>query len=88
MWRDKIIVNERITDQLLIYMALAKGKSVLHTGSITKKSKHILTQIALINQFLPETRIKVTNISKMIDFGGMPEYEVNQIEINGIGYNS
>jgi len=30
----------------------------------------------------------VTNITKMIDFGGMPEYEVNQIEVNGIGYNS
>ena len=30
----------------------------------------------------------MTNITKAIDFGGMPEYEVNQIEVNGIGYNS
>ena len=49
VWQDKIIVNERITDQLLIYMALAKGKSVLHTGDLSRKSKHTMTQIALIN---------------------------------------
>ena len=53
VFRDKIVVDEYTTDQLLVYMALAKGKSVIHTGELSAKSKHTLTQIAIINQFLP-----------------------------------
>ena len=85
--QDKIIVDEHTTDQLLVYMALAKGKSIIHTGKITGKSQHTITQIAIIGQFLPQTNIKITNITEQLDFGNMDKYEVNQIEIHGIGYN-
>ena len=84
--RDKIVVDEHTSDQLLVYMALAKGKSIIHTGKITDKSKHTITQIAIIGQFLPQTNIQITDITEQLDFGNMDKYEVNQIQIHGVGY--
>lgn len=38
-----VVVDEHTCDQLIIYMALAEGQSVIQTGELSKKSKHTLT---------------------------------------------
>jgi RNA 3'-terminal phosphate cyclase (ATP) len=43
-------VDEHLADQLIIYMALAKGLSVLTTPNITP---HLTTSIWVVEQFLP-----------------------------------
>jgi RNA 3'-terminal phosphate cyclase (ATP) len=43
-------VDRHLADQLLFYMALAKGRSSLCTAAITS---HLLTNIWVIEQFLP-----------------------------------
>ncbi|NVM57779.1 MAG: RNA 3'-phosphate cyclase, partial [Desulfobacterales bacterium] len=43
-------VDKHLADQLVLYMALAKGRSSLIVGSITT---HLLTNIWVIEQFLP-----------------------------------
>ena len=72
--RSNIIVDHHMADQLLIYMALASGTSTMHTGSLTEKSNHTLTQISIIDQMLPESKIVVTDITKDMDFAGRTEY--------------
>lgn len=63
--------DEHHTDQLLIFMIMAKGKSVIRSD---KLSLHTQTQIALIKQFLPELKLEVNE----------KENEVT-IEIEGLG---
>jgi len=47
---SKGIIDIHLSDQLVLYMALAKGRSTLITESITE---HLLTNIWVIEQFLP-----------------------------------
>ena len=49
-------VEERLADQLLIYMALAKGASKMTVSRVTR---HLLTNAWVINQFLPDVYINV-----------------------------
>jgi len=49
-------VEPHLSDQLVLYMALAKGKSRYTASKITR---HLLTNIWVINQFLPNIEIKV-----------------------------
>jgi RNA 3'-terminal phosphate cyclase (ATP) len=44
------VIDTHLADQLVLYMALAKGRSVLITESITQ---HLLTNIWVLEQFLP-----------------------------------
>lgn len=44
------VVDDHLVDQLVLYMALARGRSSLIAGSITK---HLLTNMWVIEQFLP-----------------------------------
>ena len=43
-------IDPHLADQLLVYMALAKGKSALRTTGMTS---HLLTNIGIIERFLP-----------------------------------
>ena len=47
---SRAAVDEHLADQLVLYMALAKGRSSLITGRITK---HLVTNMWVIEQFLP-----------------------------------
>lgn len=47
---SKGIVDIHLADQLVLYMALARGRSTLITERITD---HLLTNIWVIEQFLP-----------------------------------
>lgn len=69
-------------------MALAEGTSVMHTGKLTEKSNHILTQISIIEQMLPISKIVITDVTKQMDFNGRTEYEVNKIEVTGVAYKT
>ena len=53
----KICVNEYTSDQLLIWMALANGTSQILVGNYSEKSKHTVTQIEILKQFIPEIKI-------------------------------
>jgi RNA 3'-terminal phosphate cyclase (ATP) len=44
------VVDDHLADQLVLYMALAKGRSSLITDRITK---HLATNMWVIEQFLP-----------------------------------
>jgi RNA 3'-terminal phosphate cyclase (ATP) len=48
--RSGMAVDKHLADQLLIYMALAQGKSAITTCEITN---HLLTNVWVIQQFLP-----------------------------------
>ena len=43
-------VDKHLADQLVLYMALAKGQSSLVAGTITE---HLMTNVWVIEQFLP-----------------------------------
>ena len=45
-------VDAHLADQLVLYMALAKGRSLMVTDRITE---HLKTNIWMIEQFLPVT---------------------------------
>lgn len=49
-WRTDAPVDKHLADQLVLFMALADGKSVIKTSALTQ---HTLTHIWLIEQFLP-----------------------------------
>ena len=49
---SEAVIDQHLADQLVLYMALAKGWSSLRTERITR---HLLTNIWLIEQFLPVT---------------------------------
>ena len=66
---SKGVIDIHLADQLVLYMALARGRSTLITERITE---HLLTNIWVIEQFLP---LKF-NI----------EEETGRVEVNGIGF--
>ncbi|MCS7191848.1 MAG: RNA 3'-terminal phosphate cyclase [Armatimonadetes bacterium] len=49
-WRTNAPVDKHLADQLILFMALADGVSVIKTSALTQ---HSLTQIWLVEQFLP-----------------------------------
>jgi len=49
-WRTDAPVDKHLADQLVLFMALADGKSVIKTSALTQ---HTLTHIWVIEQFLP-----------------------------------
>jgi len=48
--RSKRVVDRHLADQLLLYMALAEGRSTITVSEITS---HLLTNVWVIEQFLP-----------------------------------
>ena len=77
---DKICFDQFTVDHLIIFMALAKGKSKISVGKI---SLHTETAINIIKTFLPNINIKITQMNKNEKYSYM---ENNIIEIDGIGY--
>ena len=65
---SRAVIDIHLADQLVLYMALAKGRSIVVTERITE---HLLTNIWVIQQFLPVS----------FDI----EKETGKIEVNGIG---
>ena len=65
---SKGVIDIHLADQLVLYMALARGRSILITERITE---HLLTNIWVIQQFLPVS----------FDI----EKETGKIEVDGIG---
>jgi len=63
------VIDIHLADQLTLYMALARGRSTLIAESITE---HILTNIWVIEQFLP-VKLDI-------------EEETGKIEVDGIGF--
>ncbi|HLB24905.1 MAG TPA: RNA 3'-terminal phosphate cyclase [Nitrospirota bacterium] len=49
-------VDERLADQLVLYMALAEGSSRM---SVERVTSHLMTNIWVVGQFLPDVHIKV-----------------------------
>jgi len=49
-WKRKGALDPHLSDQIVLYMALAKGQSAFTTTRITN---HLLTNIWVIEQFLP-----------------------------------
>jgi len=49
-WRTDAPVDKHLADQLVLFMALAEGKSVIKTSALTQ---HTLTHIWVVEQFLP-----------------------------------
>ena len=64
------VIDMHLADQLVLYMALARGHSTLITERITE---HLLTNIWVIEQFLPVT----------FDI----EKETGKIEVDGVGFS-
>ena len=64
------VIDIHLADQLVLYMALAKGRSILITERITE---HLLTNIWVIEQFLPLT----FDIDK----------DTGKIEVDGKGFS-
>jgi RNA 3'-terminal phosphate cyclase (ATP) len=71
---EKVCLDEFTVDHLIIFMASAKGKSVIHVGEV---SLHTLTAIEITKKFIPTLNV---NISKLEEF--------TKIEIEGIGYTN
>jgi RNA 3'-terminal phosphate cyclase (ATP) len=63
-----------MADQILLYAALAEGKTQFSTSKITN---HLLTNLWVLRKFLPLN----------IDITGIPG-EHGSITIEGIGFNS
>ena len=55
-FQEDAAIEPHLSDQLVLYMALAKGKSQYTASKITR---HLLTNIWVIKQFLPNIEIKV-----------------------------
>ncbi|MEM3166481.1 MAG: RNA 3'-terminal phosphate cyclase, partial [Candidatus Methanomethylicia archaeon] len=49
-------VDSHAADQLIVYMALAEGKSIIKTSNLTM---HTLTCIELAKKFLPDVSFEV-----------------------------
>lgn len=71
-WRTTAPVDKHLADQLLLFMALAGGKSVIKTSELTQ---HAITQIWLIERFFPV---------KFNQQGGLGEETVLSVE--GFGF--
>ncbi len=72
-----LTTDEHHTDQLLIFMALANGKSTIVCGEI---SLHTQTMFELLQIFIPGIEIDITPI------GNEEEGKANVIGIKGIAY--
>ena len=66
-----VCVDEYTVDHLIIFLAFAKGKSIIHVGEI---SLHTLTAIEVVKKFLPDIKIIITK-----------NEEFNKLEVEGIG---
>jgi RNA 3'-terminal phosphate cyclase (ATP) len=71
-WKTDAPVDKHLSDQLVLFMALANGKSVIRTSELTQ---HTVTHIWLIEKFLP-VRFEVQ--------GALGE--VATISVEGIGF--
>ncbi|MER3501466.1 MAG: hypothetical protein IMHGJWDQ_001160 [Candidatus Fervidibacter sp.] len=71
-WRTTAPVDKHLADQLVLFMALADGTSVIRTSALTQ---HTLTHIWLLEQFLP-VRFEVDG-----QLG-----EPASIRVNGVGF--
>ncbi|MBI5286531.1 MAG: RNA 3'-phosphate cyclase [Deltaproteobacteria bacterium] len=71
-WHRKGALDPHLTDQLILYAALAEGSSVLTTSRVTN---HLLTNIYVIGQFLP-VRFQVK---------GGPGEE-GEVTVEGVGF--
>jgi RNA 3'-terminal phosphate cyclase (ATP) len=60
-------VDEHLADQLVLYMALSKGRSSIVTQRITP---HLKTNIWVVEQFLP-VRFQVDEIEARVSVEGM-----------------
>jgi RNA 3'-terminal phosphate cyclase (ATP) len=69
---ENICLDEFTVDHLIIFMALAQGKSKIHIGEI---SLHTLTALEVIKKFIPDIKITKTENENF-----------NILEIEGIGY--
>lgn len=69
-----ICLDEYTVDHLIIFMALAKGKSKIHTGKI---SLHTLTAFEIVKKFIPS-----------IEFDLYNGEDYSSIEVEGIGWNN
>ena len=71
-------VSDELADQLMIYCALAEGKSTLVVTERLPENKtlHLDTQIALLKQFLPDLKVTKT----------MLEEDLFTLEIEGVGF--
>ncbi len=67
-------VEEHLADQLLLYAALAKGKSEY---SVSCVSRHLLTNAWAIREFLPECEIKIAG----------KEGDSGTVQAEGIGFS-
>lgn len=65
-------VEEHLADQLILYLALAAGRSTFTTSCL---SRHLLTNVQVVEQFLP-VRFTLTGV----------EGEPGQVGVEGIGY--
>ncbi|MBI5177550.1 RNA 3'-terminal phosphate cyclase [Candidatus Micrarchaeota archaeon] len=68
-------VEQHLSDQLLLYCALAKGRSVLQVERITP---HLLTNAGVVSQFLPDAQIAIEGM----------ENEAGAVTVEGIGFES
>ena len=71
---EEICVEEHHADQLLIFMAIAKGTSKIRT--IKPISGHINGMIRILTQFLPEIKIDI------IDFPSSTEIQIEGIDLS------
>jgi RNA 3'-terminal phosphate cyclase (ATP) len=69
----KECIEEHLADQIILYAALAEGKSVFTT---TKISRHLLTNIWVIEKFLPSAKITVEG----------SEERARRVEVQGTGF--
>lgn len=72
LFNDKICLDEYTVDHLIIFMALAKGRSKISLGNL---STHTITAIELIKIFIPDIDLKITK-----------EENSTLLEIEGIGW--
>ena len=73
---DKVCFDEHTVDHLILFMAIAKGKSVISVGDI---SMHTKTAIEIVKKFIPNIQINIIpNEDK--------KHISNIIEVEGIDY--
>jgi RNA 3'-terminal phosphate cyclase (ATP) len=70
--QSQMAIEKHLADQLILYMALAEGKSSFTTSEI---SNHVITNLWVMEQFLP---VKVEVKGKLGEPG--------EVSINGVGY--
>ena len=75
---ENVAIDEYHSDQLLIFMALAKGESVM---TVKELSLHFQTMCHLIPMFFKDVQITITQKT-----GLTPRQNYNEIRVKGIGY--